>query len=161
MTPVERTIMVIRSDLDALRESRARAKSFLRILGEDGTDLQYPDSFITASLAQVVGDYKGTKVTLNEYITTTLHMKVTAVLHGPPEVGKTPLAEAIAARFAMMYQDSSILNISNNNNNNNNNKFLNTKKGPNSATFSLRMWFRKKFDTPGQHGRMLRGDQHS
>jgi hypothetical protein len=105
LTPSERTVLIIRSDLEALRESRAKAKSFLKVMGEDGTELVYPDSFILPKLSNIEGQYKDRTVTINEYVTTTLHLKVTAVLHGPPEVGKTPLAEAIAARFARMYQE--------------------------------------------------------
>ena len=39
------------------------------------------------------------------YVVTNLHLKVTAVLCGPREVGKSPLVEATAARFARMYQE--------------------------------------------------------
>ena len=56
LTQVESTVMVIRSDLEHLREGRARAKSFARIMGEDGIELTFPDSFISSRL----GDIKGT-----------------------------------------------------------------------------------------------------
>jgi hypothetical protein len=106
LSPVERTILVIRSDLEALRESRARAKSFLRVHNEDATDLVYPDSFDLLALSKIQGTHKDrTGISINEYVTTTMHLRLTAVLCGPPEVGKSPLAAAIALRLARMYQD--------------------------------------------------------
>jgi hypothetical protein len=92
-----------------LRERRARAKSFVRVIGEDATELTYPDSFDSKLLTAVegicfdpvTGDHP---VGINDYVTTSMHLQLTAVISGPPGVGKTPLAEAIAARFAQMYQ---------------------------------------------------------
>ena len=113
LSSVEQTILVVRSDLEHLRESRARAKSFVRVLGEDGTELVFPDSFITPVLGDVKGTYRdmasGRDFTcgLHTFANTSMHLQRTAVLYGPPDCGKTPLAEALAARWAEMYQPGS------------------------------------------------------
>ena len=112
LNPIENTVLTVRSDLEHMRDSRARAKSFIRLLGEDATDLIFPDSFISTAIGDVKGSYRdvvsGRDVTcsLATFTTTTLHLVRTAVLCGPPDCGKTPLAESMAARFAEMYQVS-------------------------------------------------------
>jgi hypothetical protein len=109
LTPVELTLMMVKAEIDQLRERRARAKSFVRVMGEDATELTYPDSFDKGLLTAVEGicfdPAKGESVVgINDYVATSMHLQLTAVFSGPPGVGKTPLAEAIAARFARMYQ---------------------------------------------------------
>ena len=112
LSAIENTVLKVRSDLEHMRDSRARAKSFIRLLGEDATDLIFPDSFISTAIGDVKGSYRdvvsGRDVTcsLATFTTTTLHLVRTAVLCGPPDCGKTPLAESMAARFAEMYQVS-------------------------------------------------------
>ena len=108
---VENTVLVIRTDLEHLRDNRARARSFVRVLGEDGIDLTFPESFIASRLGAIkgtmrdVGAGKDRPCSIYAYVNSPLHLKLTAILWGPPEVGKSPLAEAMAARFAQMYQD--------------------------------------------------------
>jgi hypothetical protein len=68
--------------------------------------LVYPDSFDMQALCKIQGTHKDRRgISINEYVTTTMHLRLTAVFCGPPEVGKSPLAAAIALRLARMYQD--------------------------------------------------------
>jgi hypothetical protein len=108
LTPVERTILLAKAELNDMRLKRAAAKGFVRHL-EAGTTLVWPDSF--QNLPHVDGvlwdetTQQDVPITVTQFATTGLHFRVAALFIGPPGMGKTPLCEALAARFALAYQE--------------------------------------------------------
>jgi hypothetical protein len=108
MTALERTVLLLAADLGELRHKRSCAKPFVRYLGETATRLVYPDAF--QHLGDIVGqryDEMQKRVVecgLADYVNTSLHCKCTALFMGGAGLGKSPLAEALAARFSMAYQ---------------------------------------------------------
>jgi hypothetical protein len=109
LTPVERTILLARSELNEMRVKRASAKGFIKYIETGGT-MTWPDSF--QNLVHVEGvlwdevTQADVEVTLTQYATTGLHFRAAALFIGAPGLGKTPLCEALATRFAMAYQES-------------------------------------------------------
>jgi hypothetical protein len=108
MTALERTVLLLATDLGELRHKRSCAKPFVRYLGETATKLVYPDSF--QHLGEIVGqryDERTQRIvecSLADYVNTSLHCKCTALFLGEAGLGKSPLAEALASRFALAYQ---------------------------------------------------------
>jgi hypothetical protein len=107
LTPEERTILLARVELDALRLKRQAAKSFMKMASS--CSLQWPDSFqnlpsIEGTLWEQEGGMR--KVTVTEYATTGLHFTAAALFLGAPGLGKTPLAESLCARLALSYQET-------------------------------------------------------
>ena len=109
LTPIEKTILVAKFELDGLRVRREAAKAFVRTIGDTAIKLVWPDDFVNlTSIEGVIYDetlQKDKVVTFTSYMTTALHMRATCLLYGPAGVGKTPLLEAAAVRLAMSYQD--------------------------------------------------------
>jgi hypothetical protein len=109
LTPIERTILLAKTELNEMRLKRAAAKGFIRYLEAGGT-MTWPDSF--QNLPHVEGviwdevEQKDVAVTIVQYATTGLHFRAAALFIGAPGLGKTPLCEALAARFALAYQES-------------------------------------------------------
>lgn len=108
MSALERTVLLLAVDLGDLRQKRALAKPFVRYIGETATRLVFPDSF--QNLGEIVGERYDERLqrtvdcSLMDYVNTSLHCRCTALLLGEAGLGKSPLAEALAARFSMAYQ---------------------------------------------------------
>jgi hypothetical protein len=108
LPPPERTLMLLRVEVDTMRQKRLAARGYLRHVATAGA-LCWPDDFVNLSLIEgrVMNEATGKDepLTFTKYLTSSVHLRMTCILYGPPGTGKTPLAEAAAARLALSYQE--------------------------------------------------------
>jgi hypothetical protein len=93
LPPPERTILLLRAEVDTMRQKRLAARGYLRHVATAGT-LVWPDDFVNLSLIEgrLMNELTGEDdpLTLTKYLTSSMHLRVTCLFYGPPGTGKTP-----------------------------------------------------------------------
>ena len=112
-TKFEASLLDCKRELKTCRYEHQREVDKMKVAGVHlaREALEYPAHFMADALARIKGrlwsaDARDvTTVSLEEYMTTPLHMTCSAVFSGDPALGKTPSLHGLCARLSQRYLD--------------------------------------------------------